>query len=109
MRVSYSNSKLAKKINPESECLKYYGRDMAHAIHKRLAQLSASPTLDSARHFGRCHELKGDYEGCFAMDLVGPKRLIFKPDDETRSYLDEKTIIWSLVKSVEIVDIKDYH
>ena len=45
---------------------------------------------------GRCHQLNGNREGQYALDLVHPYRLIFvKIDDQ--------------IQIVKIIEIVDYH
>lgn len=108
MRVSLG-SKIQKSVSDVSVCQKQFGKRMAGVIFRRLNQLSASSTLETMRNLGRCHELKDDWSGNFAVDLVHPYRLIFKPDNDNKDYLDGRTIVWKRVVAVEIVDIVDYH
>lgn len=108
MQVSI-NKKLADILDNERACQATHGTKMTKIIFRRLNELSAAPTLETMRHIGRFHGLKGDLEGCFSLDLVHPQRLILKPDHEEKNYLDGKTIILNKVTSVEIISIEDYH
>ncbi len=108
MKVSYGED-LAEYLADEKACRARYGVPMTKLIFRRLNQLLASPTLEAMHNLGRCHELKGDRAGCFAVDLVHPQRMIFKPDDETKEYLEGREIKWPKVRSVEILSIEDYH
>ncbi|MDB5189896.1 MAG: plasmid maintenance system killer protein [Parcubacteria group bacterium] len=82
---------------------------MTEVIARRLNQLSASPSLETMRNIGRCHELKGDRLGTFALDLVHPQRLIFKPGRDKEEFMKDGSIIWKEVIAVEIIGIEDYH
>jgi proteic killer suppression protein len=108
MRVGYGKG-LAAYLSQESACKGRYGAQMARVIFRRLNQLHAAPTLEAMRDLGRCHELKGDYIGRFALDLVHPHRLIFRPVDEAKAFLDGNSISWGKVVEVEILEITDYH
>lgn len=69
---------------------------MAELIHLRIDQLNAAETVEEMINFsiGRCHQLNGNREGQYALDLVHPYRLIFvKIDDQIQ-----------IVKIIEIVD-----
>lgn len=71
---------------------------MAELIHLRIDQLNAAETVEEMINFsiGRCHQLNGNREGKYALDLVHPYRLIFvKIDDQ--------------IQIVKIIEIVDYH
>ncbi len=71
---------------------------MAELIHLRIDQLNAAETVEEMINFsiGRCHQLNGNREGHYALDLVHPYRLIFvKIDDQ--------------IQIVKIIEIVDYH
>ena len=61
---------------------KALGKRCADLFRKRLDDLRAADHLDAMRHLpGRCHELKENRAGQFALDLEHPKRLVFVPLD----------------------------
>lgn len=71
---------------------------MAELIHLRIDQLNATETVEEMINFsiGRCHQLNGNREGQYVLDLVHPYRLIFvKIDDQ--------------IQIVKIIEIVDYH
>jgi len=71
---------------------------MAELKHLRIDQLNAAETVEEMINFsiGRCHQLNGNREGQYALDLVHPYRLIFvKIDDQ--------------IQIVKIIEIVDYH
>lgn len=63
-----------------SEAEKKYGLEMAEKIHQRIDEIAASDTVEEMVkfHIGRCHPLKGNRKGQYAMDLVHPYRLVLK-------------------------------
>lgn len=75
-----------------------YGERMAALIHQRINELESADSIDMLVRFaiGRCHPLKGERRGEYAMDLVHPHRLIFEQ-------------IESEIKVVRIINIENYH
>ena len=71
---------------------------MAKLIHLRIDQLNAAETVEEMINFsiGRCHQLNGNREGQYALDLVHPYRLIFVKNDDQ-------------IQIVKIMEIVDYH
>ena len=51
---------------------KTYNLEMAEKIAQRMTELESADSVDMLLQFqiGRCHPLKGDRRGQFAMDLV---------------------------------------
>ena len=110
MIVTIGRKKLAEILMDERLCTASFGPKMTRVIFRRLNQLHAASSLEILRNgVGRCHELKADLEGCFALDLIHPQRLVFKPDPEDKDCMDGRTIIWNKVISVEVIKIDDYH
>ena len=71
---------------------------IAKKISIRIDQLSSSNSTEDLilSHVGRCHSLKGNRSGQFALDLSGPYRLIFI------QHQDEIIV-------AKIIEIIDYH
>lgn len=67
-------------------------------IHQRIDEIDASDTVEEMvqYHIGRCHPLKGNRKGQYAMDLVHPYRLIFEQ-------------IGDEIKIANVMEIVDYH
>ena len=83
---------------------------MAELIQSRLADLVAAENLETMRTLpGRCHELTENLAGYFALDLVHPMRLIFKPVDEPLPLTKGGGLDWLEVRNVEVWRIGDYH
>jgi proteic killer suppression protein len=77
----------------------HYGCRMAEKIHQRIKEITAIDNVEMLVQYsiGRCHPLKGDRIGEYAMDLVHPFRLVFK-----------KTGITTM-QVVKILCIENYH
>ncbi|MHB8961886.1 MAG: type II toxin-antitoxin system RelE/ParE family toxin [Saccharofermentanales bacterium] len=71
---------------------------MAEKIAQRINELRSAPTVEMLVQYsiGRCHPLKGDRKGEYAMDLIHPFRLVFVIKDRT-------------IQLVKITSIEDYH
>jgi proteic killer suppression protein len=71
---------------------------MADKIHQRIDEIRAADTVEMMIqfHIGRCHQLKQDRKGQYAMDLVHPYRLIFEKEGDQ-------------IQIANILEIVDYH
>lgn len=71
---------------------------MAIKISQRIQELQATDSVELLVRYsiGRCHPLKGNRLGQYAMDLVHPYRLVF----EQNGYA---------LELVKIISIEDYH
>jgi proteic killer suppression protein len=110
MEISFATSKLAKLCNSESKLRGSYGPRMANLIQQRLLDLAAVETLNSMRMVpGRCHPLTQNLDGLFAVDLVHPDRLVFRPDHDPLPELPGGGLDWTKVTRIEIIGVGDYH
>lgn len=98
LEITYKSSKLRKVCTDSSVARKEYNFEMAQKIAQRMSQLIAADSIEMLIKFqiGRCHQLKGDRKGQFAMDLVHPYRLVFEEKD-------------SQIQLIRIIAIEDYH
>lgn len=89
MQVNFRTRKLCKQYESGKEAVKAYGPEVGRKYVQRiniirqtrtLAELQALPGL-------RCHPLKGDRQGQWAVNLTGFVRLIFTFED------DELTVV----------------
>ena len=110
MEISFATSKLARLCNSEKKLRGDYGPRMAGVIQQRLMDLDAAETLESMRDVpGRCHQLTGNLDGLFAVDLVHPDRLVSVPDHDPVPQLSGGGVDWSKVTKIEVAGIGDYH
>lgn len=98
MQISYKNKKIEKICTDTSYARKKHGLDMAIKIHERVNEIKASDNVENMIKYGigRCHELKGDRSGDYAVDLVQPYRLTFS--------VERNEVMIALIK-----EIIDYH
>lgn len=111
MNVSFSSRKMQEVCNSLKEMQRKYGHRMARILQQRLAELAAAVTLDDVWRLpaARCHELTGQRKGQLAVDLVHPKRLIFRPDHDPEPTKADGGLDWTSVTRVLVIEIVDYH
>ena len=107
--ITFRTRKLERVFNSEKELVKAYGRQCAKKLKIRMAVLKNATRLSDVPTGPpeRCHELKGDRSGEYAVDLVHPFRLIFSPVLQVGSKAHTKSL--SMVSAIVIVDVEDYH
>lgn len=111
MLVEFDSQKLAKKFSDAKSIQKAFG-NMAKGILARLADLEAAETLADMRTLpaAYCHELTGDYVGCFAVKISPNYRLVFYPTKQPPPRLaDGISIDWSQIDAITITEVTDYH
>lgn len=98
MKITYKTRKIEKICTIACEAEKKYGLEMAKKIHQRIDEIDAFDTVEELIqfHIGRCHALKGDRKGHYAMDLIHPYRLVFKK-------------IGCEIQIANVIEIIDYH
>jgi proteic killer suppression protein len=110
VRIEYATRKLEKVLNDAGRLKQEFGSEQAQKIQLRLAVLEAAVNLAEvpAGKPDRCHALKGDRAGEFAVDLKHPFRLIFKPQ-EPLSKLAGVGIEKTKVNAIIILEVVNYH
>lgn len=110
MTIEFDNNKLAKQFSDEKNIKRAFG-ELARGIVARLADLYAAETLADMRMLpaAQCHELKGDFAGCFAIKINPNFRLIFRPTQQPPPKLSDGGIDWSAIDAIIILSIDDYH
>ena len=75
-----------------------YSQEMADKIHQRIDEIGAADSVEMMIqfHIGRCHPLKQNRKGQYAMDLVHPYRLVFEKNGDE-------------IQIANILEIVDYH
>ena len=113
MDISISDKRLRKVANNPAACQRQYGVNMAKKIALRLASLRAAVTLADfwppKSGPERCHELKGDRNGTFSVDLNQPYRLLFQSTSETLGDEADEQQRWKSITSIDITAIEDTH
>jgi plasmid maintenance system killer protein len=114
MEISAGDNKLRAAMEDQAACKRQYGSDMAKKVALRIAALRAAESLADfwppKSGPERCHELKGEREGTFSVDLKHPYRLLFKPaNPENASSSSDEQQSWKSITSIEILGIEDTH
>ncbi|MBK6514346.1 MAG: hypothetical protein IPG04_09560 [Polyangiaceae bacterium] len=110
MRIFFHSTKLQRNLCEEVLLRRSFGAENARRIRLRLALLEAAPTLADIPTTPppRRHALTGPYEGCFAVDVLHPYRILIKPHllpPPGRG----KLVNPRKVTEVIILDVLDYH
>lgn len=98
MQLAYRNKNIEKVCTDYMVAKKAYNIKMAAKIHQRIREIGQAESIEMMIRFkiGRCHLLKGDRQGEYAVDLVHPYRLVF-------------TKLGNEIQIAEIIEIVDYH
>ena len=111
MNIVFKTVKLRKIFCCEKELVREYGKKNTSKITKRISYFRNVSNLSQVPvdvPFRR-HLLKGNYEGCFSVDLKQPYRLIFRPANNPLPMLDNGGVDLKRVTSIEIIGVEDYH
>lgn len=111
MDIVFLNDRSRREFNDIGALTRRYGADNARRIRRRLDDLHAAPNVATmhALFGGRLHPLTGDRLGQFALDLRHPQRLIFEPANEPLQRKPDGGLDWSLITTVRILGVEDYH
>lgn len=112
MEIEFKDKKKANLFGNRKKLVQCYGDRMADKIEQRLEDLASCAHLKMAFSLpGRLHALCGDWAGHFAMDLVHPHRLVFRPANDPLPYLDEEQtqLDQKRIDIIRIVEVIDYH
>ena len=80
-------------------------------IQRRMAVLAEAGSLAEVPTMrpDRCHAMKGDRKGQYAVDLVHPFRLAFAPDHDPLPRRADGGIDLTAVTAIVILEVVDYH
>jgi len=111
MEIRFTSRKLAKLCSDDKAAAREWGLPNARKLAVRLAQLRACESLADMGVWpdARCHPLKGNRRGEFAVNLQGTWRLVFTPDDDPPALRAAGGLDPSQVRTVRILDVVDYH
>jgi plasmid maintenance system killer protein len=99
VKIFFGNAKIKKK------CKRASGR-----LKRRLDDLLDADNMEVAMTLpGRCHALKENRSGQFAIDLDHPMRLIFEPANDPLPRTKDGH--WELKKItvIRLLEVEDYH
>ena len=107
MKVEYKTKKLQKQCENPKKAQKEFGKDIGTKLTQRVGELIAANSLLDIKNnpVARLHRLKGTRSEEYAIDLLGPFRLIIKPIRMKDQDLNELEAI----NIVRIEEVTDYH
>jgi len=110
MEIKFADKKLEKYANDDRLSVRKQGSKRAELFKIRLDDMYAAETYEDLRNLpGHYHELTSTRKGQWACDLDQPYRLIFAPQVRPIPTDKDGKYIWIEIKSVEIIEIKNYH
>jgi len=111
MEILFKSSRIQKACNSDRESVRAWGPLNARKLRQRLAELHAAETMEEMRKLpaARCHPLKGNRAGQFAVDLVHPFRLVFEPADNPIPKKDDGGVDLEKITAITILSVEDYH
>ncbi len=111
MEILFQDRKLGKIWNNQSQLIRNYGQQQAKLLRRRLDDLIVADTLEDIRFLPqvRCHELKGNRQGQFAVDVVHPYRLIFEPANDPIPRKDDGGFDWTKITAIRVIAVENYH
>ena len=98
MEITYKNKKIKAVCENYKKAVKEFGEAIAEKIHLRIQQIEASESIEFmlAHNIGRCHKLKHNRDGEYAVDLTHPYRLVFE-------------VKGNEIQIAKILEVVDYH
>lgn len=110
MELDFSSKKLRRQMQSAVELKRAFGQ-LAKPIQMRLGVLAKASTLADVPRCPpeRCHELKQNLAGRFAVVLKDNWRLIFRPDHQPVPTKEGGGIDSSNVTAIVIEGVVDYH
>jgi len=107
MILEYKTNKLKKQCENPNIAKKEFGSDIGNKLTQRMGELLAATNLLDIKCLpsARLHRLEGNRSDQYAVDLVHPHRLVFKPILENDGDIKKLEII----TIVKIEEVTDYH
>ncbi len=111
MEIRFKSSRMRRQCNTIRDSVRAWGAQNARKLQQRLVELQAAETLEAMRKLpaARCHPLKGNRGGQFAVDLVHPYRLVFEPARNSVPTGDDGGIDPERITAITILSVEDYH
>ncbi|MSU56088.1 MAG: killer suppression protein HigA [Candidatus Taylorbacteria bacterium] len=104
MEISFANNKFQRLCEDSHDLKRKYGDIQSSRIIQRINELLSAEDLYDISKLpqARLHFLKGEWKGCFAVDIQHPYRLIAEPRNGDAGDLKSIT-------KVVIIKVIDYH
>ena len=109
MELTFKSSRLQRLLESQKLLRKQFGSKSERVIMRQMVLLDAAESIqDMLSGIGGWHELEADRKGQCAGDAGGGKRIIVKPNSPVSKKQGGGTD-WTKVKSVQVVEVEDYH
>jgi proteic killer suppression protein len=110
VHIEFATNKLKRQMGSAAAMQKAYG-DRANRLMMRLGVLKNAKCLADVPTDPppRCHALKGEHQGCYAVDISGNWRLLLEPILPQGVDAKGTEVNPSHVTAIRILDVIDYH
>jgi len=110
IEILFRSRKMEKACGSERESKRMWGKSSS-LVRQRVAELAAAETLAEMMLLpaARCHPLKGDRAGQFAVDLRHPHRLVFEPVNNPLPRKEDGGIDLEKISTIYVLEVVDYH
>ena len=110
MDILFASQKLERLCHDETLATRTLGQACARKLRARLDDLAAAAHLGHAPRLpGRFHLLRGEWKGCYALDLQGGRRLVIRPAPNPVPTRADGTPDLAQITAVCVEYIGDYH
>jgi len=110
--IRFKKNKIQKTCESSKDLIRTFGKSRAQKIQRRLIVLRDADFLEQVPHTPpfRRHQLSGNRDEEFTVDIEDQWRIIFKPDHEIIPRKEDGGIDISKVTAILIIDIcEDTH
>ncbi len=110
MNIDFKNNRIKKAISDAREMQKAFG-NMAKKVFQRMEQLKSVTTLAEMQMYqaARCHELKGERKGEWAINISVNHRMIFEINQHPVPLNKDSSVDTKKVTDIMIIETTDYH
>lgn len=111
MDIFYTNKRIQRLCTSSKYMVRQLGPRNAEKLKRRLSEIRAADNIGVLQKLpqARCHELKGNRKGQFAVDLDHPYRLIFTPANNPIPKKEDGGYgVWK-IDAIIIQEVTDYH
>lgn len=109
MELTFKSSQLQRLLESQKLLRKKFGSKSERVIMRQMFLLDSAESIqDMLSGIGGWHELEAERKGQCAGNAGGGKRIIVKPNPPVPTKQDGGTD-WTKVKSVQVVEVEDYH
>ena len=108
MKIAFINQDVESLCKITKLAAQKLGALSAKKLRTRLTELFNADHVGELVA-GRPHPLTRDKQGCYAVDLHGGHRLVFKPTMQPPPAKSDGSIDWNQVSAITIVELGDYH